>query len=437
MFLRRLGPLGAAALLALSGAADAPAAESPPDSAAAIRGTERPLPRQASTLQYVGRGLLFGPWVAVRVATWPVVKLAEAEDRAHALSALADLLSFGYERGPFRSTLFFGYETNLGFSLVGLDATAMDWPQPGAMLRFSGGFLSDDENLVAAHFRSAPRALQWEALARVDNKPKRLFHGLGPDSDEEDFEAQRRRLLVEASVALRPAQAWKAALTGYARRDDLATPEDEEDEAVAVGFPEEFARAKSSDYHGAEAELAWDSRDREAFATRGSLVRVAGGTNVADSDGDADYRHWLGEVQTHVDLWRGNRLLALRAVAEGVVSDDPERIPYTELVRLGGKTGMRGYSRDRFTDRTGMLLTAEYHYPVTTRMHGSLFVDWGTVAARADELRLADIEPSVGLGVAYVIGDNGFTAHVARGEEGFQFFLGTETVFQSRSRRVR
>lgn len=405
------------------------------DSIDALRGTERPVPRRESTLRYAARGLLFVPYAAMRVATWPLIKLAEAEDRVQAVSRILDLLSFGYERGPFRSTLFFGYESSNGFSLVGLDATATDWPEAGSKLRLSGGYRSDDENLAAFRFRSAPRILQWETIVRLENKTRRPFHGLGPDSDEELFEADRRRLLFEATAALRPANGWKAAVTGYARRDHLRSSD--ESGSVTQEFPELFEAAKRSDYDGAEAELSWDTRDAEAFASRGSLVRVLGGTDLASSDGDADYRHWLGELQTHVNLWRGTRILALRALAEGVTANDPDSIPYTELVRLGGRKGLRGYPSDRFADRTGVLLTAEYHYPVTTNLQGNLFADWGTVASRFDELQLADVDPSVGLGLAYVVGDNAIVAHAARGGEGFEFYVGTETVFESRSRRLR
>lgn len=407
------------------------------DSVDALRGTEQPIPRRVSTVRSVARGVLFIPYAGVRVATWPLGKLAEAEDRARVFSGLADLLRFGYERGAFRSTLFFGYESGVGLSLAGLDATAADWPEPGAKLRLSGGYRSQDQYLAAVRFRSAPHLVQWEANARLSAKPRRPFHGFGPESGETAFDAQRRRVLFEATAALRPADGWKAALTGYLRREELQQPDANDEGSVGAEFPELFAIAEESDYEGAETELSWDTRDAEAFSMKGSFVRLLGGVNRASSKEDADYRHWLGELQTNVNLWRGTRVLALRAIAEGVTSDDPANIPYTELVRMGGKTGLRGFSSDRFTDRTGVILTAEYRYPVTTRMRGNLFADWGTVAPRFDELQLSDVDPSIGFGLAYFLGDNALLTHIAHGSEGFQFYVGSETIFESRSRRLR
>lgn len=409
------------------------------DSVAAIRGTEAPLPRHASALRLAGRGLLLPPYAAMRVATWPLVKLAEAEDRAHFVTGLLDLLRFGYARGPVSSTLFFGYESSVGLSLVGLDAEADDWPQAGARLRLGGGYLSDDRNLASLSWSSPPRRVQWQGTALFESRAQRLFHGLGPLSAEDHFEADRRRALGEVTVGVHPGGPLHAAVTGYVRHDALRAGDEGEDDEDFVGteFPELFATAERSDYAGAEAEIRVDTQPPDTFSPRGTMLRVLGGTDHANSSGDADYRHWLAEAQTRFAVWRGTRTLALRMLAEGVVSDEPERIPYTELVRFGGRNTLRGYGRDRFTDRTGVLLTAEYEYPITARMVGDLFADWGTVAARFDELRLADVDPSVGLGLAFVVGTHGFRAHLARGSEGLEFAIGTETVFDSKSRRLR
>lgn len=408
------------------------------DSAQVLRGTEQPIPRRESVVRYAGRGLLYVPYAVIRVVTWPIVWVAEAEDRAHVITRAFDFLKFGYGRGAFRSTLLFGYESDIGLSLVGLDATVVDWPESDAKLRLSGSYVSVDDNLAAFLFRSAPHFLQWESLARFENRSQRRFYGLGPDSDDTPFKADRQRLLFEGTAALRPGHGFKVAVTGYARRDELRTPDQRASQSVAAGFPGFFAVAKESDYEGAEAELSWDTRDNENFSSRGSLLRVFAGANHASSDGDEDYRHWHGELQTYVNLWRGNRTLVLRALAEGVTADHPERIPYTELVRIGGsKGGLRGYPSGRFVDQNGLVLTAEYHYPVTTRMVGKLFADFGTVASEFEKLQLSDVGPSVGMGLAYIVGDHAFVAHVARSEEGIEFYVGTDVAFDSRSRRLR
>ena len=53
-------------------------------------------------------------------------------------------------------------------------------------------------------------------------------------------------------------------------------------------------------------------------------------------------------------------------------------------------------------------------------------------------IALADVDPSVGLGFAYVLGGPyGFRAHAAHGPEGFEFALSTEVLFDRESRRRR
>ena len=87
----------------------------------------------------------------------------------------------------------------------------------------------------------------------------------------------------------------------------------------------------------------------------------------------------------YFDLYLGDRVLVLKAHLEGVAGER-DRIPFTDLPKLGGSALLRGYAHDRFRDRLAVLGTAEYHWPVWTQMQAFLFLDAGRVLASAEDL---------------------------------------------------
>jgi hypothetical protein len=109
-------------------------------------------------------------------------------------------------------------------------------------------------------------------------------------------------------------------------------------------------------------------------------------------DGDrTNYLRYGLDVRRYLDLHAGDRVLLLRAFAEGVTAVGPGGyVPFTDLPRLGGPHQLRGYTRDRFRDRLAVLAAAEYRYPIWSQLTGFLFADAGRVLAGADQLgRLA------------------------------------------------
>jgi hypothetical protein len=84
------------------------------------------------------------------------------------------------------------------------------------------------------------------------------------------------------------------------------------------------------------------------------------------------------DVQRYVDLFAGDRVLVVRALADHVIGRR-DRIPFTDYPALGGPHYLRGHLRDRFRDRFSTLLSLEYAYPIFAHASGFLFVDAGRV----------------------------------------------------------
>jgi len=420
-----------ALLAAVSARADVTAI-SPPDSTASIRGTEAPLSNDASPLRYAARGVLLVPYAAMEAVAWPAEQALRLNEEYHIFARLTRIPLLKGEKGSVR--LFFGYESGLRLSIAGLAAQSWDVLAPGDEMNIAGGFLSEKKNIASLEYITPKKRFQVEVLGRFENKTNRAFYGIGPHSPDARFRYNRRRVVGEASVRYYPWSPLYAALTGYARNQELSDPEN--DLSVRREFPGVFATARRDRYTGVEGTLVLDTRDNEAFSTRGAYVRVYGGADASVHGNDADYRHYGGEVQTFVNLYRHTRVLALRAYADGVDRVGSGEIPFEELPRLGGKVGQRGYARYRFVDDKALLLTAEYRYRVTQHVTGQLFTDFGTVAREWEFLRLADVDPSYGIGLAFGMHGHRLSAHIAHSTEGTELFVGTERVFESKSRRL-
>src|SRR5262249_8960582 len=98
------------------------------------------------------------------------------------------------------------------------------------------------------------------------------------------------------------------------------------------------------------------------------------------------------------DLYRGDRILLLRLFVEGVTGP-LDRIPFTDLPRLGGPQFLRGYPRDRFRDRGLWLGTAEDQYPVTQEIAGYLVLDARRVERDRLDASFARVRYGIGGGI--------------------------------------
>jgi len=412
----------------------APADTTRPVAPEALRGTEQPLPHHVSPLRHAARGVLMVPYAGVRVAMWPLTTFARLNEQHRLVSRLGKLITF--HPGPFRSTIgpLLGYQSSLGWSTLGINVRGRDWLGTGADLKMGLGYVNRRRSLVAVGFENEGERLHWELAVRQEYLEDRPFYGLGPDSPEHRTDYNARLRLVEAELTGMPNAAVSPTLSLYLR--DLELRESSSETSMSDQFADEFATSRNGRYAGAEAELTRDTRNARAYSNRGGMVRAQAGRHFGIEAGNTDYWSYEGELQVFKGLMGGSRSLMFRAFAQGVEQEGGGALPISELPRLGGRTGLRGFSRNRFADRRSMLLTAAYRYPVTARVTGEVFVDWGTVAPAWSELALSDAEPSVGMGLMLSSKYGPLLSfHVAGSREGVQVAVGTTSIFKTGSRR--
>jgi len=151
------------------------------------------------------------------------------------------------------------------------------------------------------------------------------------------------------------------------------------------------------------------------------------------------YGHYGIELSGTINLYKHTRLLTFRAAME-TVHGATDRIPFTDLPRLGGADRMRGYEEDQFRDEKLALASIEYHYPIHKMVLGQLFVDAGYVAGEYREL-FGEIDRwKLGGGGGFIVGNAdsiSLRIDLSYGD-GFHVFFSTDlaAAFDGRSSRL-
>jgi hypothetical protein len=146
-----------------------------------------------------------------------------------------------------------------------------------------------------------------------------------------------------------------------------------------------------------EAELVWDSRRTTsryisgANPGTGSKIGLFAGYAFGLSDDPSAHWRYGIDLQHHLNLFAGDRYLVLRAYLEGVTGSIDD-VPFVDLPRLGGRTFLRGYDRDRFRDRIATLGTVEYNFPLAGNISGYLFTDVGRVYRAYEDIDIDSVE---------------------------------------------
>jgi hypothetical protein len=213
---------------------------------------------------------------------------------------------------------------------------------------------------------------------RYEDRPRDRFFGVGnADEVTETLFHQRvagARGMGEARVA-GPLAVRLSSEVGWRAIDPATEPVD-----AVVGFGEERSRSVH------QLELVLDTRDRPSRseppgprATGLALSAFAGAAT-----GPAHGR-FGGEARAQLPLGTTQRILLLRALAEGV-SGPLGEIPFVDLPQLGGAELLRGYPADRFRDRAMALTSAEYRFDLSDSLGAFLFADAGRVLAEPGDL---------------------------------------------------
>lgn len=119
------------------------------------------------------------------------------------------------------------------------------------------------------------------------------------------------------------------------------------------------------------------------------------GAGETDGAGDLRFARWGASAERLFDLFRGTRVLILRARVEAVTGDR-EQIPFVLLPSLGGPDALRAFSRGRFRDAAATSGEVVYEWATGHNARAALFVEEGGVHPDAGDLETDNLHLSAG-----------------------------------------
>ncbi len=152
-----------------------------------------------------------------------------------------------------------------------------------------------------------------------------------------------------------------------------------------------------------------DSRDRQMFASSGSLNSITGEFAGGALGGNIGFQKYLIDTSWHVpSFWKF--IFFLRARIGMVASLDGREPPAYELFELGGTGfyGLRGYPTHSITGRDGyktvggrsmLILTAEYRCRIIDQLQLAVFADAGNTWDSWSSSDFSDLYRGAGIGI--------------------------------------
>jgi len=195
----------------------------------------------------------------------------------------------------------------------------------------------------------------------------------------------------------------------------------------------------ANNFYG-ELALTLDDRhyaDRyvsKASPSSGWYATVFGGAQQGVAEDPSHYLRYGADIHTYLDLFGGDRVLAIHGYVEGVTADLDE-IPFSDLVRLGGNELLRGFETERFRDRTGGMVSFEYSWPIQLGLGAYVFADLGEVQHTWNDYTWSGIHPGYGGGLE-IHSPKAFIARlqIAASADGVLFRIAVDPLDDPRAR---
>ncbi|HEU0035258.1 MAG TPA: BamA/TamA family outer membrane protein [Kofleriaceae bacterium] len=427
--------LAACAVLALARTAHAddppdPPPADPPLSAEDVKGAPRPGQESGRTdstepddtvARKVGRSVLLFPRLPIELVAQPVRGMLYVQDRYDVIGDAIRLFSTEDRRIALFPTALF--ETGLGLN-IGARGYIKDAFGEGerfsARAGFGGEFLWVAVGSVDTGTR-LPGGLVASLEGRYAVRDTDRFYGYGnadlgtlpvapvdPTMDMTAIASRFRVTVARALPRLKLTLPWDASITATAgiTRKEFAPNESGGDPPIDAVYEVDrvpgFMTGTTFLYD--ELQLARDTRgpgdrwDPTGMRSSGGLALAFAGRQQGLGDGEPTFYRVGFDLQQYLRLTRAARVLQLRAYGE-MVTGDRDRVPFSELPRLGGPSFLRGYPSDRFRDRVALIGQASYTWAAATWLAPSVFVDVGRVYSGLDALTLDHPRAGYGLSI--------------------------------------
>ncbi len=379
------------------------------------------------------RVVLFPLWLLTEfVVRRPTGAVVQSAEKGQWIQNAQDLLTFGRRGAPlgeiaiFPSALLdFGLKPSVGFNA--------QW-----------NYIVADENSIALHFGTwgpdwiAARIADSYALSKTEKvfiegtlvrRRDNPFSGVGPLSRQG---ARSRYSSTISQVAIgHEKRFWRSSFIRSQAGsrtlffgDTGCCDEPSLEQEVAAGRL--FAPGYGQGYAGAFQRVDFELDSREALPAPGSGLRVElheESVYTLDPNPGQERRAWVkygGSVGAALDLTKQQRVISA-AVAAELVDPLAGSVPFPDQVTLGGDNLMPGFLRSRLVDRSSVVGSLQYRWPIWVFLDGVIHAAAGNVfGARFAGFDVKQTRLSSGIGVrSNGARESGFELLFAVGSEPF------------------
>ncbi len=308
------------------------------------------------------------------------------------------------------------------------------------------GYGGSQDFVTALTLRSRNRRkLGWSyrLTGKYEIIPDHNYFGIGNTAlykSRTYYTNERLLALGKVRYSPRPWMFWDVALSYHHNQLSRAAYVEPPDKSIEEGFPTEAeAPGLYNDPKKVWGEIALtlDGRNCPGRPTRGGLLEGYLGYARGVGDDEVNYVRYGGEGQAYLPLGRSSTLV-LRAAGEEARTGGLAPIKLTELMRIGGRSSLRGYLEGRFRDNASVTGNAEYRYAFSPFIAATLFADFGKVMPRLLEFDFEDIHRSWGLGLRMAASQQFLCrAHLALSDECYVITATIEHAFDREDRRDR
>lgn len=262
------------------------------------------------------------------------------------------------------------------------------YPKPESMVRGVVKWSQDTERRFAVFFEDA-RFLgpDWHVLGEVsyDRAGGQRFFGIGPETaDEAESNYTDRRFTLAFGVGYR---LWPDTYAWYRPRfidSELAAGLDPRTPFIRARFPEVTGVDRAHTLAQRFA-LRYDTRPQRTQSARGWLIEPYLELAFEDAGSSSTFQRYGLDARRYQPLGGPGWVTVGRVLAEQM---DGHGIPFQELASLGGEQRLSAFPRDRFLDRSLLLLSAEQRITfLETRINNTELrweiaprIEWGGVA---------------------------------------------------------
>ena len=107
---------------------------------------------------------------------------------------------------------------------------------------------------------------------------------------------------------------------------------------------------------------------------------------------------------------------------EFLIASNRDLVPYFAMPEVGSRTGLRGFSKERFRNFALTVINFEYSYPVSSYFEGFLLSDLATTASDPTDLLSKKIHQTFGFGLRFLNSTHQLSIGAAAGREGWKLF---------------